>query len=106
MGGRAQERLEHGPVLGSDWSLRVVHEEPALAAIFAGCGLICLGTDGQADGHHAAVCVAFTRLLAARSHAGKSAACFCRETDGGLETGSRENSSSRSLRGERGGHSE
>ena len=55
----------------------VVCAEAGLAAIYAGCGAVCRGTDGQADGHHAAFCLVAAGLLAAGQNAADGS---CRET--------------------------
>ncbi len=51
-----------------DRCLWLVCPKAGLATISAGGGAVCRGTDGQADGHHAALCLVAVGLLAARQN--------------------------------------
>ena len=81
MGRGTQERAEHAVLLFGNRCLCVVRAETGLAKILADGGPVCGGADGQADGHHAAVCIVAVGLLAA----GPDAAGWNREPPGHLE---------------------
>src|ERR1700683_3752349 len=73
VGGGAEECAEHAFLFLGDRRLWVVRPEAGLAAISAGGGAVCRRTDGQADGHHAALCLVTAGLLAAWQNCRQSA---------------------------------
>ena len=65
VGGGTEERAEHVVLFVGDRSIWVVRAKAGVAALSTGSGVVRRRTDGEADGHHIAVCLVAAGLLAA-----------------------------------------